>query len=198
MLSKKMCLFLSIFLFFLLFTNVHAVSIDYDVSDTNITPGDSFSIDVNASDAAIMGDEVIAFGFDIQNSDTSIATYDSYTIGSSFNYDDSTFFPDNDVAGSMGTAPGITKNKFKLATLNFTANKAGSVSDLGIVSDLTNPNQGLQYLMAGQKDITSSIKLLVNEEGSAPIPEPTTWLLLSTGLVGLFGFGRKKFFNQNS
>ena len=31
---------------------------------------------------------------------------------------------------------------------------------------------------------------------SAPIPEPTTWLLFGTGLLGVFGFGRKKFMKK--
>ena len=30
----------------------------------------------------------------------------------------------------------------------------------------------------------------------SPVPEPTTWLLFGTGILGLLGYGRKKFFKR--
>ena len=40
------------------------------------------------------------------------------------------------------------------------------------------------------------VNAFYSTETHAPVPEPTTWLLFGTGLLGLAGLGRKKFFKK--
>jgi len=191
MIKRVFSVFLSaMFVTFFTVAQASALTMDLSISDTDITVGESFSIGVWANDAAIDFDEVLAFGFDNVNSDGSIVSYDGYTIGSEFSWDDSSWFIDTDVAGSVGFGPGITDAGILLATLDYTALSDGDVT-LGISSDMMDFNEGLVYLWDGSVDITSSLDVSV-ASSAAPVPEPATIFLLGIGLVGMAGF-RKRF-----
>ena len=166
-----------------------ALTINLNVSDTDITVGEAFGVAVLVNgvfdDASVFGDEVVAFGFDIFNSDSSIVGFSLATVNNLLFDDDSAFVQDTDVAGS--TLSGITDDSFLIATLDFTALSTGDVT-LGIYSDTSDFNEGLVYWKAGNIDITSDIDLTIS---AAPIPEPATFLLVSCGLVGFAGLRKK-------
>ena len=65
----------------------------------------------------------------------------------------------------------------------------------GIVGCPSSDDQSLKVA----KSAVSSTPLSQSEDGGSglnPVPEPTTLMLLGSGLVGLAGYGRKKFFKK--
>ena len=186
---KKLVLKLSVLLMlFSIMTagQANALSIDLEISDTDINIGENFSIDVWVNDASVFGDEIIAFGFDITNSNNSVVNTIDWSVAIPFD-DDSGFFPSTDVAGSI--FPGLIDDSILLATLNFSALDEGNVT-LGIFSDLGDFNEGLVYLWQGNQDITSTLDITISS-APAPIPEPSTILLVSCGLIGMVGLRKK-------
>lgn len=150
---------------------------------SNIFVGDTFDVDVFAND---VGDEdkLLAFGFDLDYGSTAFA-FNGATMGSLLFFDDSLLFSDTDVAGS--NFPGLSGDDILLASLSFTSLTAGTFS-LGITSSSLDLNEGLTTLLGPKIDMTQSLFI---EASDAPIPEPSTILLLGSGLVGLAFYRRR-------
>lgn len=127
----------------------------------------------------LSGDEVLSFGFDVDLSDAFVAWTGATVAMPPFAFDDSASFADTDVAGSADFVAAVTAPSFTLAVLDFAALAPGTLS-LGIVSDLSDPNQGLIYFQADPQDLDASIPIAI-----AAAPLPGSALLLAAGLPWL-------------
>ena len=80
--------------------------------------------------------------------------------------------------------PGATTSTVPLATLRFLAGSTPGIVNVGITSDLSDPNQGLYFLDLALPplDLTSSVSVSIRGTG---VPEPGTFVLLSTAGAGL-------------
>lgn len=186
---KKFCT-LMVFLIALMvlpFTSARALTIDLDFSSTTLLPGEIFTMDVivnDVFDGLDAFEEVLAFGFDVFISDSSLVGFTGATVTSPF-LDDLASFPNTDVAGSV--FPGIpndpANNTIQLATITYEALAVGNPS-LGITSDTSDSNEGLIYFLAGNVDITAIANVDI-------IPEPGSVLLFGIGLLTIAVVKRK-------
>ena len=163
---------------FLLLISQPALSavIDLQISDTDILVGDSFELAVMV-DGEDIGEELLAFGFDVSILGGSYFTYDGYDVGSGFD-DFSAGF--NNVAGVA--FPGIIEDDVLIATLHFTAIAEGTD-----IVEIFGPGgggfSGLVYEFS-LFEILEQTTITVNDAGTA-VPEPATCLLFGIGLMGL-------------
>lgn len=147
------------------------IVVTFDPSTTDVSVGDTFTVNVLAN--ADIADAFLAFdiGFDLDA--------DSITLGSAFAAPGASFF---DVAGFVDNFPfpplPISGADILLATLTFTATSAGD-----FLLDLTNGQfVGASFL----KFDSTALNLTVNE-----VSAPATLGLFAIALVGLVSLRRK-------
>ena len=147
----------------------------------NPAAGSVFTVDVTLTGNP---DEVVAFGFNATSGP--LVSFQGATLNSFFSP-----FPGPtglDVAAFQ--FPGATASTVALATLRFLAGPTPGIVNVGITSDLSDPNQGLYFLDPALPalDVTSSVSVSIT---GTTVPEPSTFLLLSTAGAGLWLLRRR-------
>ncbi|MDD4273675.1 MAG: PEP-CTERM sorting domain-containing protein [Desulfobacter postgatei] len=176
-----------IFLGILVFCSLFIASILYATPiisfeySPDISVGDTLEISVTVDgvlDDPVFGGDLMAFGFDL-DFDSLEFDYLGTVVESPF-YDDSTLFLDTDVAGSA--MPAVGGDGILLATMSFTALTDGDLT-ISIISDLLDLNEGLITFVDGVIDMTTDLEIHVSKNLNS-VPEPSTFILLSFGLLG--------------
>jgi hypothetical protein len=153
------------------------VTVFFEPSASVVDPGDIFTVDLKAD----IPDPVLGWGLDV-SFDTAILSLGSITI-------DPLWFPgtsfDGDGLVGLAFPTAISGTDIRLAQLTFTGLSPGTTSLVASATAL-DFTEGFALFPTGFADVTFV-------EGSVSVtPEPGTFLLMSTGLLVMLGYGWRR------
>jgi hypothetical protein len=199
--KKKILLFLSLFSLALFSSHGAAVTITLVPISQEIRVGSTTSVDLNISD---LGDfsapSLGAFLTEIVFDDTALS-FESVTYGALLGSTEPSLFETDIIttvtSGSVSLdefsflsdyeLDSLQPDSFTLATLSFTATAAGtSLVEFGLI-DLSD---AVGFSILDPTLETTSITVTPQRH---TVPEPTTYILLLSGLVGILGSHFKKY-----
>jgi hypothetical protein len=183
---KILCLVLIFLAMMALPANASTISLNLA---SPVNAGSTFDVAVQVNNlftGRTPDDSLLAYGFNVGIGNSSIFHYLGETPGPLF--DALPIFGGNPMVAGIATnlsgiGPSDVSGPVPLAILHFSALTSGTTS-ISVTSDSADPNQGLVYFDLPYGSINGSINVTA-------VPEPSTLVLLASGIGGLFIFRRK-------
>jgi len=177
-------------------TNSYSILVTANILDSYIEIGETFGVEIWA-DAESSGWELTGFGFDVDAGYDSVLNYAGFTIGPVFD-DFSDSFNPLYITGVFNDLLNPSGNNVLLATLSFTANQAG-IGSFSLMGQYDMLFYGLFYLdpfadffdpfadpfPGADVSLFASVDVHDVVNDATPAPEPSTILLLGSGIAGL-------------
>ena len=157
------------------------VTVFFEPANSVVDVGDILSVELKAD----IPDPVLGWGLDINFDSSILAQLGPPVIGPTWF---AALAPDGDfLAGSAFPTP-VSGDDILLATLSF---EVLTLMETSIVASITPGDLTEGFPLAFPAPPGSFAEVHFEELTVQPVPEPSTMLLVGTGLIGLTGFRRK-------